>query len=366
MKSVFTKINDFLIPPTETFRYGPYVWLVYLSIFFTSLYIGSRGTHPYLISAIAVIVFLAVYFNAYWASSRQVKLNILLILIIGTILSTITPGSNVFYVYAGAFCCRLANAKAAFIGLFFIVVWIGVSSWLLNLNAFFYIPAILFTLLIGGVNIYQWEMDKKRKELILTQQEVRDLAKTAERERIARDLHDLIGHTFSVITLKAELAGKLIDKDLAKAKQEVTELENISRDALKQVREVVTGYRTSDLNTELAHAKYVLESNDIHFKYRIDDLTISDTVNKELAIILKELVTNVLKHAKATKVIVEINQLENHAQMTLSDDGVGISDNPNKGFGLQGIKERIDRLSGRLTLNSNQGAEFVIEVPLKE
>lgn len=366
MKSLLTKINDFLLPEVENFRYAPYVWLVYLSIFFTSLYSFSRGEHAYLISAIATVLFLVVYFHAYRANSKLVKYDILLILGIGTLLATITPGASVFFVYAGAFCCRLGDAKAAFIGLFFIVLWAGVSSFLLSLSVFFFVPAILFSLLIGGVNIYQWEMDKKRKEIILSKQEIRDLAKTAERERIARDLHDLIGHTFSVITLKAELAGKLFDKDLPRAKHEVLELENISRDALKQIREVVTGYRTSDLNTELAHAKFVLESNEINFVYQIDELSISEAVNKELAIILKELVTNVLKHAQASKVRVEIRQQQNHAIMTLSDNGVGIAVNLTNGFGLQGIKERIQKLSGKLTLESKQGTHFVIEVPLKE
>jgi len=363
MKTLLRKIDRFLLPPTEEMRFAPYVWLVYLSIFFTSLYHYNRFEYGYWYSAIGVAFFLALYFHGYWSSARQVKWDIFGIAIIGSLLGLVTPGASVFFVYAGAFCCRLGSPKKAALALIFLCAWIAILSYFFSLSTFFYIPAIIFTLMIGGVNIFQVEMDKKRQELILTKQEIKALAKTAERERIARDLHDLIGHTFSVITLKAELANKLVEKDIERAKKEIVELENISRDALKQVREVVTGYRTSDLNTELAHAKYVLESNDINFKYQFEEVLMSDTVNKELAIILKELVTNILKHAQANKVNASISQNQDSVVMSLTDDGKGFSPKPTNGFGLKGIEERIEKLAGKVSLQSDNGSQFTITVP---
>ncbi|TQV74747.1 sensor histidine kinase [Aliikangiella marina] len=370
MVNLLKKIDAFLLPPQEEMRYAAYVWLVYLAIFFVSLYNFQRSNYGTELAIVGTLAFLYFYFHAYWANSQTVAWDILAIAAIGSVLGYITPGASVFFVFAGAFCCRLGKAKKAVFALAIMAVWVVFLSWLFDLSAFFYIPAIGFMWMIGGINIYQFEMDKKKKELKLSREEIRTLAKTAERERIARDLHDLIGHTFSVITLKAELAGKLINKDNQKAKDEIKELENISRDALKQVREVVTGYRTSDLNTELAHAKYVLESNDIQFQYSLDEFELDDATNKELAIVLKELVTNVLKHSGADKVSAEIYQQSGDLVMIVRDNGKGLhqefdSKHATKGFGLTGIQERVAKLSGVFSVSSDSGACFQLKVPLE-
>ena len=361
MISLLKKIDQYLLPPSKRMHYFPYIWLVYLFVFITSLVAYHPIENSYLYASIGTVLFLFVYFNGFWVSSKQIKWNILFILIIGSLLAQLTLGASVFFVYAGAFCCRLGNTKMAVLGLVFIALWIVIFSWSFNMSGFFYVPAVLFNFIIGGVNIYQHDIDLNRQELILSQQEVRDLARTSERERIARDLHDLIGHTFSVITLKAELAGKLIDKDQQQAKKQVKEVENISREALKQIREVVTGYRTSDLNTELAHAKYVLQSNEITFDYQFDDVDLDEATNKELAIILKEAVTNILKHSNASKASVKISKEQSDLVMQISDDGVGFSSNTNhQGFGLKGMRERIAKLSGSLKIESQSGTKVTI------
>ena len=366
MLKLLKQIDYKLLPRPMDFQYGPYVWLMYLFIFFVSLAQYHPIKNSYLYATIGTILFLIIYFNGYWASARKVKWNILAIAIIGSLMAFLSAGASVFFVYAASFCCRLGSTKKAFIGILSIVTWIVLFSWLNNLGPYFYLPGIVFTFLIGGVNIYQHDISLKRKELILSQNEVRHLARTSERERIARDLHDLIGHTFSVITLKAELANKLIDKDLAKARDEISALENISRDALSQIREVVTGYRTSDLNTELAHAKYVLESNDISFFYQFDEFDISEHINKELAIILKELVTNILKHSEADRVEVVVKQQEDSARLQVKDDGVGFSEQQHQGFGLKGMSERVSKLHGELSIESSSGTFIDIRIPLAE
>lgn len=367
MRKILKKIDSYLLPAGGSFHYGPYIWLVYLAMFFTGLVSYHPLNNSYLYGTVGTLLFLIVYFNAFWVSATKIRWHIFLILVIGSTMTQLNPAASVFFVYAAAFCCQLGSAKKAFFGLVVIAFWIGLLSLSFGLSPFFYVPALLFSFMIGGINIYQHDIDIKRKELILSQQEVRDLARTSERERIARDLHDLIGHTFSVITLKAELARKLIDKDIDRAKAEILELENISRDALKQIREVVTGYRTSDLNTELAHAKYVLESNEISFKYQFENIELSDTVNKELAIILKELVTNILKHAEATKVRAEIKAERSGIVMQVSDNGSGFSKETVKGFGLKGIRERVNKLSGQVEIETEAhsafGSKFTIIVP---
>ena len=364
MLKLLKKIDKFLLPEQGSFHYAAYVWLVYLSIFITDLYFNHSVTNSYLYASLGMVLFLVVYFKAYNTTSKNIKWSILIILIIASFMAQLASGASVFFVYAASFCCRLGSAKRAFMGLIVIAIWIILLAWYYKFNSFFYIPALAFSLMIGGINIYQHNITLKREELILSQQEVRHLARISERERIARDLHDLIGHTFSVITLKAELAGKLIDKDLNKARNEILELENISRDALKQVREVVTGYRSSDLNTELAHAKYVLESNDIHFDYEFENFEMNETINKELAIILKELITNILKHAHASHVFASIKLIKKAIVLQVEDDGKGFSINKKQGYGLMGIQERVVKLSGHFTIQADKQTSLKVLIPL--
>jgi two-component system sensor histidine kinase DesK len=365
MLKLLKKIDHFLMPNQCEFHYGAYIWLAYLSMFYTSLYFSHPIKNSLSYAIIGTLLFLVVYFNAYNTTARKIKWNILAILIIASFLTVLTPGASVFFVYAASFCCMLGSTKKAFLALIFICIWIIILVAVFNYTPYFYIPALAFSIMIGGLNIYQHDIELKRKELILSQGEVRHLARISERERIARDLHDLIGHTFSIITLKAELASKLIHKDPDKAQKEVKELEEISRQALKQVREVVTGYRSSDLNTELAHAKYVLESNDINFQYTFENMAIDDGINKELAIILKELITNILKHAQAKQVKATIKLINNSIILTVEDDGIGFTANDKNGFGHKGIQERVLKLSGDFLHSSSPNTLLTIKIPVR-
>ncbi len=369
MIKALKKIDLLLFPRQEKGHYLAYVWLVYLSIFFTSLYYFHPNDNSLLYALIGTFLFLITYFHGYNTTGEKIKWNILAILLIASFMTTLTQGASVFYVYAAAFCGRLGTTKKAIVALIIICLWIIAMVLIFDYSANFYIPALLFSVIIGLVNVYDFIIQQKDIELLLSQKEIKNLARISERERIARDLHDLIGHTFSVITLKAELAGKLIEKDKTKAKSEIVEIETISRDALKQIREVVTGYRSSDLNTELAHAKYVLESNNIHFSYKFKDFKMQDSINKELAIILKELITNVLKHSKANRVFTQIYQENNQVSMKIEDDGIGFNTQKTKGFGLIGIKERVNKLSGTFSIKSDsttQNTSFTINIPLPQ
>lgn len=360
MLTLLKKIDTKLLPPSDGYRFSPYIWLIYLFFFFFSYLQVPHSAFAHLSMVAGLAMFLALYFHVYWVDKSCVKYNIIGIVVIASLMTMLSQGASVFFVYAGAFCCMLGSPRKAAIALFTIVLWIGTISAIFTLSKYFYLPGIIFTIFIGGINIYQHEIDQKRQALKLSQQEVKQLAKTAERERIARDLHDLIGHTFSVITLKADLAGKLIDKDSERAKKEIKELENISRTALSQVREVVTGFRTSDLKAELASAKYLLQSNDIDFDYSLGELTVGDQINKELAIIFKELTTNIIKHAKASKVTAAIEQDKKGIRLTVADNGKGMGSQTSDGFGLQGIQERLEKFKGTLKISNIKGCEINI------
>lgn len=383
MFSLFKSIDARLLPRNLKEQFSPYVWLIYLPFFFGPVFYFSPNALDWLWTVVATICFLAIYFHVHWVKRKYVIFHILAVVVIATLSALFTPSAQTLFIYAASFCSRLRPIKYSFITLAGIVLWMGLISWMFNLEAHFYLPGILFSLIIGLLNIYQFALHEKKQELILSQKEVERLAKVAERERIARDLHDLIGHTFSVITLKADLANRLLNKvennvaykepnkDLEKAHTEIKQLEDISRNALSQVREVVSGYRSSDLLSELANAKYVFASVDIDFSYELLDveeqeLELDLASNKELAIVLRELVTNIIKHAKATQVHVTICGKSNGLELNVQDNGVGFEDQTGSGFGLKGIEERIQKIKGQVNIVSggiNVGTLTQISVP---
>ena len=355
--NILRKIDFWLLPRNLNEMFSPYVWLIYLPLYFVPVIISHEDPLDLVYTALTLMAFLGLYFHAHWVKSQHVVYHIVGIVLIATLAAIVTPTASTLFIYAGAFCSRLKPHKYAVFILVVLLVWVAAISLYYSFESYFYIPALVFTLIVGILNIYQYALHQNKQLLILSRKETQRLAQVAERERIARDLHDLIGHTFSVITLKADLAGRLLDKDIEKARIEIKQLEDISRDALSQVREVVSGYRTSDLLSELANAKNVFSSIDIGFNYHFENIDeqqieLDSASNKELAIVLRELVTNVIKHAKASQVSVVIKHNNGKIVLAIQDDGQGFENSQHQGFGIQGMQERMQKLKGFVSIKS--------------
>lgn len=197
----------------------------------------------------------------------------------------------------------------------------------------------------------------------LSMDEVRRLAANAERERIGRDLHDLLGHTLSLITLKLELSRKLFDRDPASARRELTEAEEVARHALAEVRAAVTGIRATGLAGELASARLMLRASGVAFASS-DMPVLPNAVDDVLALVLREAVTNIHRHAQASHAEVDVRLLDGQVAMRIQDDGrggVGVSGN-----GLHGMRERVEAMDGTLDIVSGfgEGTELRVSMPL--
>ncbi|GAB3042781.1 sensor histidine kinase [Stenotrophomonas tumulicola] len=223
---------------------------------------------------------------------------------------------------------------------------------------------IPFMSLVIGLVVNVETLNKERDaQLQLSQEEVRRLAATAERERIGRDLHDLLGHTLSLITLKLELSRKLYDRGDARARLEIGEAEEVARQALAQVRSAVTGIRASDLAAELASARLLLECQQVHLEY-LPPPAMPVDVERALALVLREAVTNIARHARATTAQVRFERDGNELAMQVRDDGRGGVHT--EGNGLIGMRERIDALRGTLQVKAlpQGGTCIAVRVPL--
>lgn len=218
------------------------------------------------------------------------------------------------------------------------------------------------TLVIGLIVGVEHRERENEAALRLSHEEVRRLAATAERERIGRDLHDLLGHTLSLITLKLELSRKLIDRDAAAARTEIAEAEKVARHALAEVRAAVTGFRAADLAAELASARLLLESSAVALDYDAPP-SLSPEIERPLALVLREAATNIARHAQATRAEVRFVREDAQLRMRIADDGRGASSA--EGNGVVGMRERVRALGGSFEFASSKtGTAVEVAVPL--
>jgi two-component system sensor histidine kinase DesK len=195
---------------------------------------------------------------------------------------------------------------------------------------------------------------------------VRRLAASAERGRIGRDLHELLGQTLSVVALKAEPAGRLVESDPLAARREIADVQRVAREALSQVRSAVSGIRAAALASELASARLLLETAGVRVDYWCDPQPLPSGPESCLALVLREAVTNIQRHARANRVEITVIAGTERVVMRIRDDGRGGVER--HGNGLDGMRERIAAEGGELAIDSPRGHGTNIEVwlPLPE
>jgi two-component system sensor histidine kinase DesK len=212
----------------------------------------------------------------------------------------------------------------------------------------------------------------KRYETLATLRQTRaELARVAvaeERLRIARDLHDLLGHSLSLITLKAELSRRMIATDVAGAEREMADLESVARQSLSDVRAAVAGYRQPDLAAELGAARQLLTAAGIACRISAPpDLSLPAEADTVLAWAVREGVTNVVRHARATSAAITISSGRDGVTAEITDNGRGGGQPPGTaaGSGLAGLGERARQLGGHLTAGpaGPTGFRLLITVP---
>ena len=206
------------------------------------------------------------------------------------------------------------------------------------------------------------------RELRAAREEITRLAVAEERLRFARDLHDLLGHSLSSITLKSELAGRLLPVAPDKAAAEVRDIEGVARNALREVREAVAGYRQPTLDEELASAQQILEAAGIACQIERSVGVLPNDVDAVLAWTVREGTTNVIRHSHAKHCEICLMQESEEIHAEISDDGVGFSspsDETNvNGSGLSGLAERVAASSGKFEAKTPSGGGFSLRVSL--
>ena len=355
-----------LFPDVEGLGLLPLWLLAYLG-FLAMPWLTSAQSVPLLPTVLAIAAFLPLYFATWWAhESRQLMLSALIALL-GLMLLPYNWCANTFIIYACAFAGLQSRAAVALVSVaIMLLAFVAACRWL-------QLPPIMdgVTLIVGMAvaagNHIQHQHRRRQAILRLSQVEVENLARLAERERIGRDLHDLLGHTLSVIALKAEVARRVAERDPLRARQEIAEVERIARDTLSQVRSAVTGIRAAGLRTELARVRLLFEAADLRLQADLSDEPLPPPVETALAFALREAATNIVRHARASQVEVSLQIDAVQACLQIRDDGRGGASPDNPGNGLRGLHERIEALDGEVAIDSRrgQGTRLQIRLPLR-
>jgi two-component system sensor histidine kinase DesK len=352
-----------IYPNDDRHRWMAVLWLPFMIWFFLDPLWRHSGPLLWIGNTIYGLVFVWLYLYSF---SHREPLRSYAIVAMFVMTAALVPFHNgavsclmVFAVAAGAFTPSLRRA------LFFIgidLVLLGLYAYRLQLPLGFWGSMLMLVVLVGVGNHFGAKMHCAEEKLRRADDEIEHLAKVAERERIARDLHDLLGHTLSLITLKAELARKLVDRDPQRAKQEMLDVEHTSRAALADVREAISGYRGEGLAAELVRARKTLETAGIIVNCVVTELPLTPAQETVLALALREAVTNVVRHAQARQCSVRLQRENNLCALEIADNGCG-ADAP-EGNGLRGMRERLEAIGGSLQRQSQAGTRLVIHLPL--
>ncbi len=347
--------------PESPLGWTPYAWLVYLSFFIVYGIAGNQTALDWAIDGSALIVFLVLYFRAFWLEGRDLLRMAFVIVALGAVLVPRNHGAAVFFIYGAAFLGEAARPAAAARWLLLIVGIVAVESWLLGLPPAVWIPGAMVSLLVGGTNIHFGEVRRKDHALLEVREAAEHLAVVAERERIARDMHDLLGHTLSVIVIKSELAAKLADRDPKRAANEIRDVERISRSALQEVRRAIHGYRGERLRDELANAHAALAAAGVTLEVDAEPLPLDPDKEHALALALREAITNVIRHAAARRCSVALARDTDAIRLVVADDGVG--GEHVEGAGLSGMRARLSAIGGTLLCDGTHGTRLTLIVP---
>lgn len=347
-----------------------FFWLAYLVFFFIEP-ISRKSPLLWVETLVSVAIFVGLYTKFLQGGTQQFRVLLLVLMyLLGALNFPHNGGAVAFFIYVAALLpFGVCSAPWVIAGLVLDALLMSGQAYLLHANLYGWMSTTFFIVVVGGTNIFFAQKERADRKLHMAQEEIEALAAVAERERIARDLHDVLGHTLSVIVLKAELAGRLLDAgsemSAARARTEIGDVERAARTALTEVREAIGGYRSKGLLAEIEAARRTLEAAGVALDsdaVAAKTAGLSASEETVLALALREAVTNIVRHAQATECTLRFVSDHGHRRLVVEDNG------PNtvlhEGNGLRGMRERVEALGGHMELDRGRGTRLQIELPL--
>jgi len=353
---------------------SPYVWVVFFILPFYFIF-RSSSTYEAVFGILMILMFFACFvlsfvtkgWPVYFWSSVQILISITMTL----------QFEYVYFALFLAFFIGNIQNRVGFITLYnvhLLTTIAAVNFGLVSREPFFLtqLPFVVISM-IGVILLPVTTYNRNKREMLQGQLEdankrISELVKLEERQRIARDLHDTLGQKLSLIGLKSDLAGKLIEKNPAKAQTEINDIRRTARLVLKEVRDLVTEMRGTRLEDEMFRVTQILKAAEIELVLEGDPGSVdaSSMTENVLSMCLKEAVTNVVKHSGATICHISIEPSPTEFAIKVKDNGIGISEMAAcfKGNGLRGIRERLEFVNGLMEMQSDAGTTIVFRVPI--
>ncbi|NYI60173.1 sensor histidine kinase [Cellulomonas soli] len=353
------------------------IWLVYLSYPLTSAWSAEPGWRR-VVSLLSTVLFAAVFVAALVARRRTrghparvptvwwwATLAVELLLVVGMGLAADESALTGLVFMAVTAVFVLPGRSALVVVAALVLLGEAVPRLLTGWDS---IDSIGVQIVLASAAIFGFtQLMSRNVELARARGELADLAVARERERIARDVHDLLGHSLTVITVKAELAGRLLEVDRARAAQEVADVEALARGALADVRATVAGFRAIGLAGELASARAVLTAAGLEVSTPTAVDAVPESLRTLFAWVVREGVTNVLRHADARRCEITVDA----RAVVVADDGHGPSGRPQAaaqavpGSGLVGLRERAAAAGASVQVGRSAlgGFELRVQVP---
>lgn len=338
------------------------VWLIYTAFFFFPLTFEQiTGTEIFLNIALYGVLLSLTLLGMCSTGKRSATIAIVIV-VIATATAGFNSGSNVFYGYAAFLIAFGTSRIKAIISFLAIVGCHFLAAAMFDLmKSHYLVPGIIpmIGLMSFGI-IYREALIHAEKEH-KSQKQIEQLATVAERERIARDLHDVLGHTLSSIALKSQLAEKLGQiNDMEGALREIREVSEIASFALFEVRQAVTGYKAKTLDQQLESLLNRLRDKGMQVKVDCNFSPLNTKAEAALLLIITEAVTNILRHSDGFSVELSTETVDGKFQLRISDNGsVGCI---TKGNGLSGIDERLAELNGEMIITTDKGMCLTVTI----
>ena len=365
------------------------LWLPFTIPAFVSLFQAHLPLPRLIATLVGVAIFFIIYLWASWRRAQRIvatsslprpttastwlTIAALTVLSIMLVLLGGNEWQGLFFFTCGYVGGSLSVRGTILTG-FVLTLLAVVLGWLTGyglpnlIQAIVFVPAIiLITRVVMWSITTNWALHDARLEIAR-------LAVTTERLRIARDLHDLLGHNLSLIALKSELARRLVSVAPERAIVEIRDVENVARTTLQEVREAVSAYRQPTLKSELQAAQEILAAAGIAYRYDGDESMIDaipTTIEAVLSWTVREGVTNVIRHSRAHQCTIRRTRDAQEIGIEVIDDGSGASSiniSENEGNGLRGLAERVEKLGGRCEASPRAGGGFLlaVSVPLAQ
>lgn len=350
----------------------PYFWLIFLIPVLSDL--GTMPLKKQVIILFLLLLFLKAYREGY-ESNKWAIWYVIIQLIISVIYQFLgMTGLFIFTAWQIGFLSLRRDRFYLFLGVYYAFCFINIVSttlWLVQGDAQSIgslLIVLLFAIFSPLVSRSMNESIYRTTQLNRENKRLEALIRKEERERIARDLHDNLGQSFSIITLKTELAQKLLAKQPEKVSQELTEIAQISRNNLQLVRQIVNGLENRSIAKALLEEEKLLSAASIYLSTEGEEIAENWPIELQtiFASCIKEAFTNIIRHSKAQFVQCVFRQSNQYYELSIHDNGIGFLTIDPASHGLSGMMARMKEKNGTFDIINGDGTKLHFRIPLEE